>query len=436
MPPITIHVLWPTRGRPQLFARQFSAWQESQAQGADSPDVRYYIGIDSDDATTNQSPEVTTLLSHRAVTRVDMQPGGKIAAYNRLCQLVLGDGIVVLASDDMTPVRQHWDAIVSSAMQHHWPALDGALHFDDGYLGRQWLCTMSIMGTNYWRRFGYAYYPAYRSYFCDDEFTRVGRAMGRLIYDRRVIFRHDHIGRTPDAVFATNEAHGDADRLLFRRRLLSAFGMHGPTLSILIPTLVQREQMMRGLVRHLYSQIGALADHWDVELIVDQDRGESTVGAKRNQLLGQSRGAFVCYVDDDDEVDGNYVRDILSAIRSDPEADCVVFDGRMSIDGTPHKNFIFSLEFAGDSAKGDIYLRRPNHLCPVRRAIAIQAGFPSINVNEDSEYATRIARLLKRQVVVTGERGERKVLYHYRFRNDGTCTQNPRSRYRVLNKIS
>ena len=113
----------------------------------------------------------------------------KIAAYNAIPTDLEWD-IVLAASDDMWCAQQGWDTIVREAMAAHFPDLDGCLWFSDGRQNR--ICTFSIMGRKAYERDGYVYQPDYLSFFCDNEWTEVWEARGKLHKDPRCLFRNEH----------------------------------------------------------------------------------------------------------------------------------------------------------------------------------------------------------------------------------------------------
>lgn len=182
---------------------------------------------------------------------------------------------------------------------------------------------------------------------------------------------------------------------------------------------------MRELLDTLHRQIFALANPWQVEIHIARDSGELPVGAKRQSLLRQARGDFVCFIDDDDLVAATYIADILAAIGRQPGADCVVFAGRLEVDGRFAGPFDYSICHQRYYQLGNRYFRTPNHLCPVRRELAMQVGFKAVNCGEDTDYARRLYPLLKTQAEIAAPdgSGEKKTLYHYRFSPAGTATQ-------------
>ena len=153
-----------------------------------------------------------------------------------------------------------------------------------------------------------------------------------------------------------------------------------------------------------------------IEILTHIDGGQKPVGQKRNELLLAAKGMYVAFIDDDDLICTTYMEEIQQALESLP--DCVGFEGYMTTDGRDKKKFKISKAF--DYAEDDKFYYRPiNHLCPVKRDIALHIGYPNINCGEDYDYCMRLKKsgLLKKEVYIA------KELYHYRFDNRLTATQ-------------
>ena len=433
-----ILIKWPTRGRPQQFLENLGRWQALLSGGNEG---HFLISVDEDDSTMNQ-PAMRQALAARANLTLRVGPAGrsKIAACNAdvdawVRQTARPPHVLVLASDDMVPQIAGYDAIITTTMAEAFPNLDGALHFNDGYHGRDQVMTLSVLGWNLYTKFGYLYQPEYQSFFCDNEFTAVTRAIGAYHYDPRVIVRHCHIGRTPDALYRRNQACWRHDQDTYQRRKAAGFNLREPVLSILIPTLMVRSASLQELLDNLNCQIAALADPWAVEIRINRDAGEKPVGRKRNELLAMARGRYVAFIDDDDQVAGDYIAEILTALARQPGVDCVVFAGELTVDCHYAGPFDFGLEHGHYYQHGGVYYRTPNHLCPVKRILALATGFPVINRGEDTDYAVRLYPRLQSQAVVgqpavqASAEGpgplRKKSLYFYRFSTRGTKTQKP-----------
>jgi hypothetical protein len=84
---------------------------------------------------------------------------GKIGAINRDMDLAPPFDILLLASDDMIPIVKGYDRIIRDNMPLD---TDRVLHFNDGHRTDS-LNTLCILGKKYYDRFGYIYYPEYKT---------------------------------------------------------------------------------------------------------------------------------------------------------------------------------------------------------------------------------------------------------------------------------
>jgi glycosyltransferase involved in cell wall biosynthesis len=174
-------------------------------------------------------------------------------------------------------------------------------------------------------------------------------------------------------------------------------------LSILICSIKSRSHLLARLMAILDMQ-----EHSDVEVLVSTDNREKKISDKRNELLDKAKGDYIVFIDDDDLVPSYYIAELLQAIESKP--DCVGFDGYMTTNGKDRYNFKISNTFDSWYEKDRVYYRTINHLCPVKRELALQVKFPrGINSGEDSEYSNRLRPLLKREVYIN------KDMYHYDY---------------------
>ncbi len=414
-----ILVQFPTRQRPLQCRQALQRYRQFQSG---RHDVFYQTILDADDSAMAAAPVRAWLatLPGRVLVR---QGRGKISACNAgVADCPFAFDAAVLASDDMLPTAPGWDAIVAEEMQRHFPALDGAVHFDDGYIGGSRLITLPVLGRRFLQRFGGFYHGAYQSLWADNELTDVARLLGKVATVPRIIIRHEHCGKKPDALFAKNQTYWHEDKAAYEARRKNGFDLRRPELSICIAALECRRGSLGLLVDDVYSQIFALPDHWQVEAHVLLDNKQTSVGRKRNDLLALARGRYVCFIDDDDAVAPTYVADILSAIAGNPGCDCVVFQGAYSINGRHVGPFDYAIGHGRYFQKGNVFYRTPNHLCPVRLELARQAGFPEISRGEDTAYAGRVLPLLKNEAAVL-DGGNKKTLYYYQFSPEKTQTQ-------------
>ena len=226
-------VQFPTYKRPAKFLACFEKYVFS-ASG--KHDIFFNVNCDDGDeqcATPQFVDYVNDILVDRGLKNICShvyfdKNTEKISAINAHIDTATFD-ILVCASDDMIPVFEGWDDEIVIAMQHFFPNLDGALHFDDSYTADK-LITLSIMGVELYKHFGYIYHPDYKGLYCDNEYTREVKRMGKYAYIGKCIIRHEHYAEknnsnTGDVDETANKTlrFAGRDEQVFKQRLALGF---------------------------------------------------------------------------------------------------------------------------------------------------------------------------------------------------------------------
>lgn len=172
-------------------------------------------------------------------------------------------------------------------------------------------------------------------------------------------------------------------------------------LSILIATMPIRAQKLANFRQVLDRQLTP-----EVEVITDISMNYN-IGTKRNKLLGLASGKYVVFIDDDDLISSDYVEKILEACKSD--CDCIGISGVITTNGRNEMQWHISKDYMSWFERKNVYYRTPNHISPVKRELALLAGFPEISFSEDHEYSMRLLPTLKTEVKIPG------ILYYYKF---------------------
>lgn len=172
-------------------------------------------------------------------------------------------------------------------------------------------------------------------------------------------------------------------------------------LSILIATMPVRSNKLANLRAVLDRQLTS-----EVEVITDISMNYN-IGTKRNKLLALASGKYVVFQDDDDSISTDYIEKILEACKSD--CDCIGISGVITTNGTGERQWHISKDFQMWFERLGVYYRTPNHISPVKRELALAAGFPEISFAEDYEYSMRLLPMLKTECKIPG------ILYYYRF---------------------
>jgi glycosyltransferase involved in cell wall biosynthesis len=187
-------------------------------------------------------------------------------------------------------------------------------------------------------------------------------------------------------------------------------------LSILIPTIVGRENKFESLISSLQNQV---VDNGVVEICYLKDNKEISIGSKRQKLIENCCGDYVVFIDDDDTVSSNYVGNILDATSLNPDA--VGFKIQCMIDGKGP--FVASASNKWDdwaeNKGGFKYVRTPYQKTPIKRDIALQIGYNDMRYGEDYDYSKR----LKQSGLIQSEVFIDEVMYFYNFRYEDPKTK-------------
>ncbi len=186
-------------------------------------------------------------------------------------------------------------------------------------------------------------------------------------------------------------------------------------LSILICSLDERKYFLDRILSLVNPQI----DGADVEVLVDLDNREKTIGKKRNDLLDRAKGDYVCFVDDDDIIPSYYIKEIMQALTTSP--DCVGFKGVITTNNQNPRTFIHTLSCEKWHEENGRYYRCPNHWNPIKRVFALEARFPEICWGEDHQYSMAVKPLLKTEVYID------KNMYYYLADNEMSVASKRRS---------
>jgi len=185
---------------------------------------RFLITLDEDDETMNNDEMKKIMDSYPDLSYKYGNHKTKIEAVNADMENEDFD-ILFLVSDDMIPIVSNFDIIIVRKMKKYFPNLDGALHFNDGCLGRDRCITLSIMGKKLYDYFGYIYHPDYKSFYCDAEFTEVVKQLRKVKYLPQIIVRHEWKGGSKgvDALYARNSRLNKFDECIYIKRKAAGF---------------------------------------------------------------------------------------------------------------------------------------------------------------------------------------------------------------------
>lgn len=189
-------------------------------------------------------------------------------------------------------------------------------------------------------------------------------------------------------------------------------------LSILVCSVHTRYKTFLPKIQdQLYDQYNRLepTDQDKVEIMVLTDNKKMMLGYKRNTMVDIAQGRYIVFVDDDDRIAPDYIAELLKGIKSD--ADCIVFQAEVSLNGEPSKICYYSKDVKRDYNHKDGYYRIPNHICCVKRKVSLKSTFPNVLYGEDAGYGKVLLPFIKTEHKIN------KVLYYYDYNSDTTETQ-------------
>jgi len=184
-------------------------------------------------------------------------------------------------------------------------------------------------------------------------------------------------------------------------------------LSILTPTIPSRKEQLSKLSEKIAKQSNDLA----VEHLSFADNRTRTIGAKRQALLDIARGEYIAFVDDDDDIEPDYVSEILLAIQQGP--DVITFKQNSYYNGAFSK-VVFGLNNRDEPFQPNgITLRAPWHVCVWKRELVKTCQFGESNYGEDIIWSRQARARIKTSLHID------KTLCTYR--HDAALTAAPES---------
>jgi hypothetical protein len=379
----------PTRSRPQKVIQTLATYMKL---ANNAKDIGVAVSCDDNDQSMLRNlvqEEVVRTLLPAGWSKLFFSPNtNKIQACNaNMNEIEWNWDIVVLVSDDMIPQLKGWDDVIRNHMLARFPDTNGILWFNDGHQGDK-LNTLCVFGRAMYKSFGYIYHPDYKSLFCDTELTDLckGKLADKCLYVPYCIIRHEHPGtgyaQNMDALYDRNQKYWNEDMYTYIRRK-----QYDYDISFLIPTIAGREKSLIRLTDSIHEKMARLAPHLRYTINLGFDNREMSIGMKRQTMIQASNGKYSAFIDDDDEITDAYIEDMRETIQGSYP----VMRLRGRID--PY-TFTHSLEntLKGAMARGEVFLRPPNHLNPMMTDVAKLIHYKDALRGEDLDWTIRMSR--------------------------------------------
>lgn len=173
-------------------------------------------------------------------------------------------------------------------------------------------------------------------------------------------------------------------------------------LSILIPSLYARVHFLTRLLNILAIQNADCLNK--TEILINTDNRIKKIGAKRNELLQAAKGEYVVFIDDDDTISEDYLLQVFKGINIG--VDHIGISMMYQPDKGKHMLVKCSKDYT-PCEKNGVYLRRAQHVCPIKTTIAKQITFQETNFGEDTIYAEKVSKLIESEYLID------KPIYFY-----------------------
>lgn len=183
-----ISLIHPSRSRPQVAYNNYLNWiskSESHNSGISNITIEHILSLDLDEPKYDEYVE---LFGAHHIVRENPNEGYVVGATNAAAKYATGDILIYLSDDFDCP--KHWDRLIVEKVN---PTVPQILKVDDCLqpMGVAVL-TIPIMTRAFYDKFGYFFYPEYKSMFCDEDLYHVARLMQALVFAPELKFPHLH----------------------------------------------------------------------------------------------------------------------------------------------------------------------------------------------------------------------------------------------------
>jgi len=388
-------IVMPTDGNPEHLFETLDCYMHNLS---DEVACSFLVSCYTDDYSMNNNETIARLKNYRNLTYVFGKRMPIAQTYNRDLLNQEFD-ILFLAGDDVRPLLPGFDKMIVDTMMEQFPDLDGALKVVGFHAEYN---TAPVIGKNWYQRFGYAFCPAYQSNYHTHELSIVSRMLRKeFVFDEPLV-KNVPLQNGPEKkkkMGRRNNMDEDQKRdyMEFCKRQSRYFDITQDEVcacctkgwSILICTIYVFSHLFEPLYSNLQEQIKRFGLEDRVEIVCYLDnRGEHSIGEKRNWLLQNCNGRYVNYLDDDDIIHEDYIKLIYDALAEEP--DCVELVGIMKRADGRERKFVHSMHNATCSRKENTDYRPVTHLNTMKYEIAVQAVFPEISRGEDTRWWMRL----------------------------------------------
>lgn len=167
-------------------------------------------------------------------------------------------------------------------------------------------------------------------------------------------------------------------------------------LSVLIATTPDRKEMTDVLLSRLEVQREFIHRNWlsgHIEFVVDDSKrfldGGLSIGKKREALVQRATGYYLCFLDSDEDIAGNYLQVLVKLAET--RADVLTFRSLANLD-----NYWCLVDMSlnhkvnEETSDDKICNRMPWHVCAVKSHLAKVHSFEDTNYGEDWNWFEKV----------------------------------------------
>lgn len=178
----------------------------------------------------------------------------------------------------------------------------------------------------------------------------------------------------------------------------------------MLPTTIDRRNIFYPLLEEIQRQIKENKYENTVEVIIDEDNKEKSIGKKRQDLLEKARGKYVVGIDSDDWIAEDYLDCIVTSLQENPAIEHIGFLEDCNINGEKSIS-IFSIrnKLWAENQDGYDHIRCANPKSVILREKALKIGFEDSRYGEDRVFSEAVTAILTSEVFIN------KPLYKYRY---------------------
>ena len=171
--------------------------------------------------------------------------------------------------------------------------------------------------------------------------------------------------------------------------------------SVLIPTIPGREEKLRSLIASIREKVLRIAPEIRIDINIDFDNRESSIGVKRQRLLQNAVGKYSSFIDDDDDITDAYIEDLQAMMKGGFHT--MRLRGVMREYQFVHSTAVKLTDPMATKDNPPILQRPPNHLNPMLSDIAKFIPFKNATYGEDLDWTINLCRagLLRSEYTAT-----------------------------------